>query len=87
MFVCCQPVCHEDEALAAAANLLLTCTALPPASCCAQSDKIRGVAVMSPEVREMQKTPVNDDICERLTHVGRLLDNAPACIACRVSST
>eukprot|EP00879_Flechtneria_rotunda_P004661 GHRR01004922.1.p1 GENE.GHRR01004922.1~~GHRR01004922.1.p1 ORF type:complete len:282 (+),score=70.89 GHRR01004922.1:275-1120(+) len=25
-------------------------------------DKIRGVAVMSPEVREMQKTPVNDDI-------------------------
>ncbi|WIA13068.1 hypothetical protein OEZ85_006672 [Tetradesmus obliquus] len=27
-----------------------------------QSDKIRGVAVMSPEVREMQKTPVNDDI-------------------------
>jgi len=27
-----------------------------------QYDKIRGVAVMSPAVREMQKTPVNDDI-------------------------
>lgn len=29
-----------------------------------QDDKIRGVTVMSPEVREMQKTPVNDDICK-----------------------
>eukprot|EP00878_Enallax_costatus_P000934 GHUV01001064.1.p1 GENE.GHUV01001064.1~~GHUV01001064.1.p1 ORF type:complete len:693 (+),score=197.31 GHUV01001064.1:200-2278(+) len=27
-----------------------------------QADKIRGVTVMSPEVRQMQKTPVNDDI-------------------------
>lgn len=38
--------------------------------CCAlvvfvvQSDKVRGVAVMSPEVREMQQTPVNEDLCE-----------------------
>jgi hypothetical protein len=29
-----------------------------------QYDKVRGVAVMSAEVREMQKTAVNDDICE-----------------------
>ena len=35
--------------------------------CCplrVQYDKIRGVTVMSPAVRDMQKTPVNDDICK-----------------------
>lgn len=40
-----------------------------------QNEKLRGVAVMSPEVREMQKTPVNDDICECGRGVGA--DAAP----------
>jgi len=31
---------------------------------CVQYEKIRGVTVMSPAVRDMQKTPVNDDICK-----------------------
>lgn len=38
-----------------------------------QDDKIRGVTVMSPEVREMQKTAVNDDIW--------LLNGGPAGLA------
>lgn len=46
----------------------LTCAVLRPLCCnvlcCVQPEKIDGVVVMSPEVREMQKTLVNDDLCE-----------------------
>jgi alpha-beta hydrolase superfamily lysophospholipase len=36
-----------------------------------QSDKIRGVVLLSAQVSKMRQSPVNDDICERRPVLGK----------------